>query len=154
VPLAVEATQSEGRSAGHLLFSSVGDRLGATAAPRPSTAGKNQTLPQPRTHGGSIAPTACRFSLGPNGSSVPGGSPPQGRSRAMSHLQVRTLTDATIPCWDQFVESSSVATFFHRAAWKGILERSFGHRTYFCYAEEKGEVRGVLPLVHVKSRLF
>src|SRR5262245_43619126 len=72
----------------------------------------------------------------------------------MSGLQVRMLTDATMARWDQFVQASSTATFFHRAAWKTILERSFGHRTYFSYAEAHGEMRGVLPLVHVKSRLF
>ena len=72
----------------------------------------------------------------------------------MSALQVHTLTDATMGLWDRFVEGSSAATFFHRAAWKTILERSFGHRTYFLYAEQGGEVQGVLPLVHVRSRLF
>ena len=72
----------------------------------------------------------------------------------MSGLQIHTLSDATMARWDQFVETSNAATFFHRAACKTILERSFGHSTYFLYAEEHGEVQGVLPLVHVRSRLF
>jgi FemAB-related protein (PEP-CTERM system-associated) len=72
----------------------------------------------------------------------------------MSGLQVRMLSDTTMARWDDFVQASSTATFFHRAAWKTIVERSFGHRTYFSYVEENGKVRGVLPLVHVRSRLF
>jgi FemAB-related protein (PEP-CTERM system-associated) len=72
----------------------------------------------------------------------------------VSSLAVRELSEATASRWDQFVESSSAASFFHRAAWKTVLERSFGHRAHFLYVEEDGAVRGALPLVHIKSRLF
>ncbi len=56
--------------------------------------------------------------------------------------------------WDAFVNQCPDATFFHRAGWKRVIERSFGHGCHFLYAESEGAVRGVLPLVHVKSRLF
>jgi FemAB-related protein (PEP-CTERM system-associated) len=72
----------------------------------------------------------------------------------VTELLVRELTEETASAWHRFVETNSAATFFHRAEWKTILERSFGHRAYFLYADEAGEVRGVLPLVHIKSRLF
>ena len=49
---------------------------------------------------------------------------------------------------------SNGATFFHRAAWQGILRNVFRHPTYFLYAEHDGEILGVLPLAHIKSRLF
>src|SRR5262249_24090633 len=62
--------------------------------------------------------------------------------------------DAAAASWDQFVEGAATATFFHRAAWKTVLERSFGHRAYFLYAEHDGVIEGVLPLVHISSRLF
>ncbi|WP_282604515.1 FemAB family XrtA/PEP-CTERM system-associated protein [Pelagibius sp. Alg239-R121] len=52
------------------------------------------------------------------------------------------------------MESCESATFFHRAGWKKVVEESFGHDCYFLYAEENGELTGVLPLVHVRSRLF
>ena len=48
----------------------------------------------------------------------------------------------------------SEATFFHRAGWKSVIERSFGHRTYFLYAEAGGRIEGVLPLAEVSSLLF
>ena len=49
---------------------------------------------------------------------------------------------------------SPQASFFHRAGWKEVIERSFGHRCYFFYAESEGRICGVLPLACIKSRLF
>jgi FemAB-related protein (PEP-CTERM system-associated) len=56
--------------------------------------------------------------------------------------------------WDRFVEECPEATFFHKAGWKEVIERSFGHSTYYLYAETGGKIDGVLPLGHIKSRLF
>jgi len=46
------------------------------------------------------------------------------------------------------------ASFYHRAGWKSVIETAFGHDCHFLYAESGGRIRGVLPLVHVKSLLF
>lgn len=35
-----------------------------------------------------------------------------------------------------------------------MIERAFGHRTWFLYAENNGRIEGVLPLAEVKSLLF
>ena len=56
--------------------------------------------------------------------------------------------------WDEFVRSHSRGTFFHLAGWKRVIERAFGHRTYYLIAERGPAVAGVLPLTHVKSLLF
>ena len=56
--------------------------------------------------------------------------------------------------WDAFVERAPDATFFHRVGWRRILERSFGHRTHYLFAEQGEEVVGVLPLAEVRSLLF
>lgn len=56
--------------------------------------------------------------------------------------------------WDDFVLRCPEATFFHRAAWQSLMTRVFKHRAFFLYAESGGEVRGVLPLAEVKSKLF
>ncbi len=69
-------------------------------------------------------------------------------------MQVEFLTDGQSGRWDAFVDSCEQATFFHKAGWKQVLERAFGHSTHFLYAEEQGEIRGVLPLARVRSRLF
>ena len=61
---------------------------------------------------------------------------------------------ATASRWDMFVDHCSEATFFHRSAWQKIITDVFRHHAYFLYAEDEIGVRGILPLAHVKSRLF
>ena len=67
---------------------------------------------------------------------------------------IKTLDSANYARWDNFVQQNDDATFFHQAGWKTVIEQAFGHKTYFLYAEDDGEITGVLPLVHVKSLLF
>jgi FemAB-related protein (PEP-CTERM system-associated) len=69
-------------------------------------------------------------------------------------LTVKPLDAAATGRWDAFVAACPHASFFHRAGWKAVLERAFGHRAYFLYAERGGVIEGVLPLGHVRSRLF
>ena len=56
--------------------------------------------------------------------------------------------------WDEFVLAHASGTFFHLSGWKRVIERAFGHRTYYLIAERGQTVTGVLPLTHVKSLLF
>lgn len=71
-----------------------------------------------------------------------------------TRLRVAALDDRSVQAWDAFVAACPQATFFHRAGWKRVIESSFGHRCHFLYAEADGVICGVLPLVHIKSRLF
>ena len=63
-------------------------------------------------------------------------------------LSPRRSTD-----WDAYVWRSRDATFYHLSAWPEIMERYFGHQTFYLAARESGELRGVFPLVSLKSRL-
>jgi FemAB-related protein (PEP-CTERM system-associated) len=69
-------------------------------------------------------------------------------------IAVRPLGQAATAAWDAFVEAHPDGTFFHRAAWSTIIERAFGHRTLYVYAERDGAITGVLPLAQVKTLLF
>ena len=69
-------------------------------------------------------------------------------------IQVRHLDDSVAARWDRFVERCPEATFFHLSGWRKVVEESFGHRCPSLYAEADGEIRGVLPLVHLDSRVF
>jgi FemAB-related protein (PEP-CTERM system-associated) len=66
--------------------------------------------------------------------------------------RVEALAD--VAAWDRFVQTAAGATFFHRAGWKEAIERSFGHPCHFLQAKRGDRITGVLPLVHVSSRLF
>jgi FemAB-related protein (PEP-CTERM system-associated) len=69
-------------------------------------------------------------------------------------MEIKKLDESARPHWDSFVDSCPEATFFHKAGWQRVIERAFGHKTYFLYAEQEGEIVGVLPLGQVKSLLF
>lgn len=56
--------------------------------------------------------------------------------------------------WDDFVYSSPEASYCHLSGWRRVIERAYGHRTYYIWAHENGETKGVLPLVLIQSRLF
>jgi FemAB-related protein (PEP-CTERM system-associated) len=57
--------------------------------------------------------------------------------------------------WDRFVESADDATSYHRFGWNTVITKSFGHRPHYLAAiDEQGEWQGVLPLVHMHSKLF
>ena len=74
--------------------------------------------------------------------------------RVNLHTLELDADQATVERWERFVAACPEATFFHRAAWRRVLAATFGHRPYFLYAEENGEIRGILPLARQKSLVF
>ena len=74
--------------------------------------------------------------------------------RRPSDSEVGFLEPDQASLWDAFVETCPEATFFHRAGWKHVIEQSFGHRCYYLYVMDAGRINGVLPLTHIKSKLF
>lgn len=69
-------------------------------------------------------------------------------------IQIKILNTDNFPAWNDYVSQHNEATFFHLSQWKMIIEKAFGHKTYFLYAEQDGSVVGVFPLARVKSILF
>ena len=67
---------------------------------------------------------------------------------------IKQLTEDACPSWDAFVKASPAASFFHLSGWRTVLQKSFGYHPYYFYVERNGRIRGLLPLLHVKSRLF
>jgi len=57
--------------------------------------------------------------------------------------------------WDDFVKRSPDATLYHQIGWKDVVERSFGHKGYYWFAEDSaGNIKGILPVIHLKSFFF
>jgi FemAB-related protein (PEP-CTERM system-associated) len=73
---------------------------------------------------------------------------------APAPLRIEALNGADAAAWDRFVAAAPAATFFHRAGWRQVIERSFGHPCHFLQAKRGAQLTGVLPLVHLSSRLF
>ena len=70
--------------------------------------------------------------------------------KATLHL----MDAASMARWDAFVHATPAATFFHLAGWKTVIDRVYGHPTWFYYVEQDGAITGILPLAEIKSRLF
>jgi hypothetical protein len=69
-------------------------------------------------------------------------------------VTVRPFQSDDAQSWDDFVHACAAGTFFHLSGWKRVIERAFGHQTHYLVAERGGAVTGVLPLTHIRSRLF
>ncbi len=58
------------------------------------------------------------------------------------------------PGWDRFVRSRPDAHVWHLSGWLRTVHRTYGHPGFGLCAEEKGQIRGVLPLVHLNSPIL
>jgi len=65
-----------------------------------------------------------------------------------------SLLDCLDPECDRFVERADEARLCHAPAWTEMVEQAFGYQGYYLAARENGRVCGVLPLTHIRSRLF
>lgn len=67
---------------------------------------------------------------------------------------IKLLEPAQSQRWDNYVMAAADASFFHLSAWEKVINQAFGHDTYYYYAEQDGEITGILPLTHINSLLF
>lgn len=69
-------------------------------------------------------------------------------------LTVREFT-GNADRWDAFVRSQPGWSHFHLFGWRAVMKRSLGHDSHYLEAvDAAGDLKGVLPLVRVRSRLF
>lgn len=69
-------------------------------------------------------------------------------------MLIKHLSRSDYHLWEHYVERSPNPTFYHRVEWKEVIEKSFGHKTYYLMAIDEDVVVGILPMVHMKSLLF
>ena len=74
---------------------------------------------------------------------------------AQAQDTVITRLDNELDLWNTYVASHPAASIYHRAEWRQLIKQTFGHECpYFLAQDRDGNVVGVLPLVHLHSRLF
>lgn len=70
-------------------------------------------------------------------------------------MVVRAFDKKDAVGWNAFVRRSESSSCYHLIQWKDVIEKSFGHKTWYLYSKNnKGDIDGILPLVHMKSPLF
>jgi serine/alanine adding enzyme len=67
---------------------------------------------------------------------------------------ITVATDADGPAWDRFVEAHPDSTGYHLWAWRHVFWRTFGHESIYLAAWQRDRIVGVVPLVHIRSRVF
>ena len=72
----------------------------------------------------------------------------------VSPPQVRPLAEGDEAAWEDFVARSLQTTFFHRAGWRRVVGDTLGHAAHYRCAWRNGSIVGILPLIHLRSRLF
>jgi serine/alanine adding enzyme len=70
------------------------------------------------------------------------------------NIEISACSDEEGYEWDGFVASSPEATVCHLFHWRSIISAVYGHRPIYLMAKCRRDVRGVLPLFVVKSKLF
>lgn len=69
-------------------------------------------------------------------------------------ITIGHIADANDSEWDRFVRVHPMATFFHLSGWKAVVEESLGHRCHYICARQANNIVGILPLTHVRGRIF
>jgi serine/alanine adding enzyme len=86
-------------------------------------------------------------------------------------MKVRLFEHEDREPWDRYVMESSGASCYHLIGWKDVIEKTFGHKTYYLLAtpdsnntinpinsknssNPSNSIVGILPLVRLKSLLF
>ncbi len=69
----------------------------------------------------------------------------------MEIIPLNTTIEAS---WEQYVAQHAQSTFCHQLGWKRVVERVFGHRSYYFVAMEGGKITGLLPLFFIARNIF
>lgn len=57
--------------------------------------------------------------------------------------------------WNTYAAQNPAASLYHRAEWRDLIEKTFGHSSfYFVARNPHGKVTGILPLIRLKSLTF
>lgn len=82
------------------------------------------------------------------------GAPNAMTSMAPYTLQIPTIrkfAPADAERWDNFVRNQPHGTFFQLTGWKRVIEKTFGYRPRYLYAESDGQITAVAPLFSVSN---
>ena len=98
-------------------------------------------------------------------------------------IEVKTIEPSYAVAWDDYVHVHPQATLYHLSGWKNVIEKTYGHKTYYLMAVNSSKLKaqsskgtgrspfhrgeadftgelnsnrvvGILPLVHLKHFLF
>lgn len=67
---------------------------------------------------------------------------------------IEIVTEINEEEWKRFLDNCNTASIYHTPEWKKFLEETFNYKPHYLFAKDEcGEIAGLLPLFHVKSKL-
>ncbi|GGC99066.1 FemAB family XrtA/PEP-CTERM system-associated protein [Aquisalinus flavus] len=82
-------------------------------------------------------------------------APAAALSPTQAASQVRRAQPSDLRAWNAYVMAHPDSSFFHRFEWGRVIGQTYGHEAVFLMAHAPaGDIKGILPLVHVRSPLF
>jgi serine/alanine adding enzyme len=70
-------------------------------------------------------------------------------------VEIIEISDSDAALWDAYVEAHPKASQYHLYGWRAVIARSFKHSSiYLAARDHDGRLRGILPLIRLRSRLF
>lgn len=71
------------------------------------------------------------------------------------NAEISILTKGEEQIWDAYVLKHPNSNLYHLSGWKAVIENVYGHPTHYLLAKnDRDEIAGILPLVHLKHFLF
>lgn len=69
-------------------------------------------------------------------------------------MQIEILNSLDEKKWDQFVLNSTQSNYCHLLKWRDIIQQSYKYSPLCLVAKENDEIKGILPLILIKSKIF
>lgn len=69
-------------------------------------------------------------------------------------IEIKYIDSNLSELWDEYVYNHPNAVLYHLFAWKTVIEKTYGHKTYYLAAFHKNALTGILPLTHLKHFIF
>jgi serine/alanine adding enzyme len=67
---------------------------------------------------------------------------------------IEDLTAEDGLAWDDFVLRSARPSPYHLLGWRRAITETYGYMAHYLVAKTEGEIRGVLPLIEIRSRIM
>ena len=55
-------------------------------------------------------------------------------------ITVKIFQPTDTPAWDTYVHSHPRATLYHLSGWKNVIEKTYGHKTYYLMATNSSKL--------------
>jgi len=81
---------------------------------------------------------------------------PTEKTKVDNSVSIVPLNTGDEASWNQYVINNPAASLYHRTEWRKLIKDTFGHESIYLLARDSSNnnIKGILPLIRLKSRLF